>query len=109
MQWWLIPFLTFALPAQALTLVTENYPPNNYSTDDGKTIIGQATDVLREAIARAGMSAVSSSNTMARAFRARSLAVFTTMFPVGWRVQEAESVRSPSISTTQARQLPSLR
>ncbi len=57
MQWWLIPFLAFALPAQALTLVTENYPPNNFSTDDGKTITGQATDVLREAIARAGMSA----------------------------------------------------
>src|SRR3546814_3624035 len=50
-----------------------------------------------------------SSNTMARAFAARSLPVSTTMPSLGLRMQEAASTRSPSISTMQARQLPSAR
>jgi len=45
--------------------------------------------------------------TMARAFTARSLAVFTFMPTPGVRLHEAASTRSPSISTMQARQLPS--
>ena len=57
MHWWLAAFLFFALPAHALTLVTEDYPPNNYSTDGGKTITGISTDVLREMLRRTGMSA----------------------------------------------------
>ena len=46
---------------------------------------------------------------MRRAFTARSVAVFTTMFGVGLRMQEAVRTRSPSTSTMQARQLPSAR
>ena len=52
-------------------------------------------------------SAVSSSSTMRRAFSARAEAVRTTMPAVGLRTQAAVRVRSPSTSTTQARQLPS--
>ncbi len=44
---------------------------------------------------------------MARALVARSVVVFTTMPSAGLRMQEAASTRSPSISTMQARQLPS--
>ena len=60
-------------------------------------------------VARSGWSATSSSKTMPRAFSARSLALFTTMPSRGSRMQEAASTRSPSISTMQARQLPSAR
>jgi hypothetical protein len=38
---------------------------------------------------------------------ARSLALLTFIPAVGLRMQEAASTRSPSISTMQARQLPS--
>ena len=56
---------------------------------------------------RAGWSARSSSITMARARRARALRVCTTMPGSGRRMHDAASVRSPSISTMQTRQLPS--
>jgi hypothetical protein len=46
---------------------------------------------------------------MLRAARARSDAVFTVMPFAGLRMQLAASTRSPSISTMQARQLPSAR
>ena len=60
--------------------------------------------------ARSGWSASSSSITPSRATRARvELALFTTMPGAAWRTQLAASVRSPSISTMQARQLPSAR
>jgi hypothetical protein len=42
-----------------------------------------------------------------RAVLARSEAIFTFMPAVGVRMQLAASTRSPSISTMQARQLPS--
>jgi hypothetical protein len=58
-------------------------------------------------VARAGWSATSSSITIFCAFQARSLADFTFMPMAGLRMQEAASTRSPSISTMQARQLPS--
>ena len=48
--------------------------------------------------------------TPSRALRTRSeLALFTTMPGMAGRMQLAASVRSPSISTMQARQLPSAR
>ena len=56
---------------------------------------------------RAGWSATSSSITIFCAATARSLAVFTFMPTLGVRLHEAASTRSPSISTMQARQLPS--
>jgi hypothetical protein len=56
---------------------------------------------------RSGWSATRSSMTSERAFRARSVAVRTFMPMAGVRLQEAASTRSPSISTMQARQLPS--
>jgi hypothetical protein len=59
------------------------------------------------ASSRAGWSARRSSMTMRRALSARSVAVWTVMPSVGVRMQEAASTRSPSISTMQARQLPS--
>jgi len=58
-------------------------------------------------VARAGWSASSSSKTMARDFFVRSEAVATFIPAAGLRMQEAASTRSPSISTMQARQLPS--
>ncbi len=61
------------------------------------------------AAAREGWSPTSSSNTILRENRARSLAVCTFMPGAGLRTQEAASTRSPSISTMQARQLPSAR
>ena len=61
------------------------------------------------ACSRAGWSAISSSNTMRRAEAARSDTVSTTIPSLGVRMQEAASTRSPSISTMQARQLPSAR
>ena len=59
--------------------------------------------------ARGGWSAASSSSTISCDFLARSDAVFTFMPGDGLRWQEAASTRSPSTSTTQARQLPSAR
>ena len=47
--------------------------------------------------------------TPLRAFSARSVVVLTTMPSEGVRMHDAASTRSPSISTIQARQLPSLR
>ncbi len=47
--------------------------------------------------------------TMRRAVRARSEAVTTFIPAVGFLMQDAASTRSPSISTMQARQLPSAR
>ena len=47
--------------------------------------------------------------TMLRAVVARSLVVLTVMPSVGSRMHDAASTRSPSISTMQARQLPSAR
>ncbi len=58
-------------------------------------------------VLRSGWSAISSSNTILRAVLARSEADFTFMPAVGVRMQLAASTRSPSISTMQARQLPS--
>ena len=46
---------------------------------------------------------------MARALTARSAVVRTTRPAAGFRMQEAARTRSPSISTMQARQLPSAR
>ena len=59
------------------------------------------------AASRRGWSAISSSSTIPRAFRALSLPVLTVMPEVGRRMHEAASARSPSTSTMQARQLPS--
>ncbi len=60
--------------------------------------------------ARAGWCSSSSSSTPSRACRARvELALRTTMPGRASRMQEAARVRSPSISTMQARQLPSAR
>ena len=47
--------------------------------------------------------------TIFRAVFARSEAVTTFMPAVGLRMHDAASTRSPSISTMQARQLPSAR
>jgi hypothetical protein len=58
-------------------------------------------------VSRAGWSATRSSITIFCAAIARSLAVLTFMPTLGVRLQEAARTRSPSISTMQARQLPS--
>ena len=52
------------------------------------------------------MSACSSSSTSFCDFSARSLSVVTFMPGVAERQHDGASVRSPAISTTQARQLP---
>jgi len=61
------------------------------------------------AASRGGWSATRSSNTISRAFLARSLLLVTVMPGEGSRTQDAAKTRSPSISTMQARQLPSAR
>ena len=61
------------------------------------------------AASRDGWSPTKSSNTSLREKRARSLAVCTFIPGAGWRTQDAAKTRSPSISTMQARQLPSAR
>ena len=60
-------------------------------------------------VARDGWSATSSSITIFCAAAARALSVVTFMPMDGVRLQEAANTRSPSISTMQARQLPSAR
>src|SRR5581483_2083173 len=57
----------------------------------------------------AGWSAISISNTVLRARLARSDALLTFIPAVGLRMQDAARTPSPSISTMQARQLPSAR
>ena len=61
------------------------------------------------AASRGGWSATSSSITRLRAERARSVPVLTLMPGDGVRIHDAARTRSPSISTMQARQLPSAR
>ena len=58
-------------------------------------------------VSRAGWSATRSSITIFCAATARALADFTFMPTLGVRLQDAANTRSPSISTMQARQLPS--
>ena len=60
-------------------------------------------------VSRLGWSEINSSNTICRAVLARSETAFTFMPGDGLRMQLAASTRSPSISTMQARQLPSAR
>ena len=66
----------------------------------------QKSTSLRRVSAVSGMSASSISSTICCLLRARSLAVCTTMPALGARQQDGASVRSPLISTMQARQLP---
>ena len=49
--------LVCAPHAGALTLLTEDFPPLNYSTDGGQTVVGASTDLLREALRRTGTRA----------------------------------------------------
>ncbi len=58
---------------------------------------------------RSGWSAIRSSNTIWRAFLARSLADLTFIPAAAFRWQDAASTLSPSTSTMHARQLPSAR
>ena len=53
----LLVFLLLSGQASALTLVTEDYPPLNFTTDGGQTITGSATDVMREILRRTGIPA----------------------------------------------------
>ena len=46
-----------AAPAFALTLLTEDFPPLNYSPDGGQTVVGTSADLMREALRRSGISA----------------------------------------------------
>ena len=72
-----------------------------------KSACTQKCEVGSCEVTRSGWSATSSSSTMARALVARSVADLTFMPTAGVRLHEAASTRSPSISTMQARQLPS--
>ena len=55
----LTPLLGFFVTqtALAMTLLTEEFPPLNYSTDGGKTIVGTSTELIRHALHRAGTAA----------------------------------------------------
>ena len=67
----------------------------------------QKRESCSRARSRGGWSARSSSNTVRRECRARSVSVRTFMPGAGRRMQAAARTRSPSTSTMQARQLPS--
>lgn len=53
---WIVLLAGFvSLPAVALNLTTEEFPPYNFSDDGGKTVSGISTDVVREMFKRAGL------------------------------------------------------
>ncbi len=49
---WVCLLLASSAWASGLTLTTENAPPFNYSNDDGKTILGSATEAIHELFKR---------------------------------------------------------
>ncbi len=70
------------------------------------SFVAQSSTSLWRVYSRSGMSASSSSSTIFCDLTARSLSVVTFMPALGLRQQDGASTRSPPISTTQARQLP---
>ena len=65
----LVLLLTCALPVQALTLVTEDYPPMNFTRDGGQSITGLSTEVMREILQRTGIAATFSIHPWRMAYR----------------------------------------
>ena len=68
--------------ATALTLVTEEFPPLNYSPDQGTTVIGAATDLAREILRRTGTPAtfvmMPWRNALKRAHEEKETCVYAT-------------------------------
>ena len=89
------------------TTYTALFTPTANSTTS--VVVRVASGVFSDAAGNVNADGSDSNNsiTMARLFWARSLSVRTTMPAWGVRQQLAAKVRSPSTSTTQARQLPS--
>lgn len=58
-----------ATNAYALTFTTESSPPYNFSKDNGKTIVGSATEVVQEMLKRTGMQATISLYPWERAYK----------------------------------------
>ena len=52
-----VALAVFSAQAMALTFTTEEYPPLNYSFDEGQKIAGYATDLVREMLGRTGIDA----------------------------------------------------
>ena len=64
------PALACAAGAEAqLTFVTEQHPPHNFLGDDGQTILGSSTDIVREMLRRSGLSAKIDIYPWPRAYR----------------------------------------
>lgn len=59
----------FSAQAMALTFTTEEYPPLNYSSEEGKKISGYATDLVREMLDRTGIKATISVYPWKRAYQ----------------------------------------
>ena len=57
MKWLIAALSLVSVQAGALTLTTEDYPPFNFSKDEGKTIAGSSTDVMNEVLKRTGIKA----------------------------------------------------
>jgi len=55
-------------PIWALTLTTEEYPPLNFSPDNGVTVSGSSTDLMREIMRRSGLTGTISIYPWQRAF-----------------------------------------
>ncbi|MEI7429659.1 MAG: ABC transporter substrate-binding protein [Betaproteobacteria bacterium] len=55
-------------PTWALTLTTEEYPPLNFSPDNGVTVSGSSTDLMREIMRRSGLTGTISIYPWQRAF-----------------------------------------
>ena len=57
------------LPACALNLVTEDFPPLSFTLDGGQTVIGASADLLREALRRTGIPGAIALHTWRQAYK----------------------------------------
>ncbi len=71
--------------AQTIQVVTEEYPPYNY-TEDGK-ITGFSTDVVEEVLKRAGLSYKIQSNAWADSYRIAETSANTLIYSMGRNIE----------------------
>lgn len=69
MKWLFAVLSLVSVQAGALTLTTEEYPPFNFSKDEGKTITGSSTDVMNEVLKRTGNKATITLYPWERAYK----------------------------------------
>jgi len=77
--------------AEALLLTTEEAPPFNYTSEDGKSITGSATEIVREAFRRAGLAYRIEIYPWARAYHLAQTEADTCVFSTT-RTEEREKL-----------------